>query len=307
MNLKRFFSVAFMTAIMSVNTFAAGINVYVNDELVTFPDAQAKIINDRTMVPVRGLFERLGFDVEWDSVNKMATLRSKYIVISANEQVLIANKPGGPLLKIDDSTMPVISEGRLYLPLRVIAQATGCLVNWDSDTKSVKIAIPEINTGDDQEDGYISDEGNMSPDEQEYLNAVFAYLDDIKQEMIISRDPSLMLFYNVDRSTEANYATIDYTNIINNANAMIELTAPKDLADVDVNVKAFSNLIIRACNAASNKESSVENITSQITGMQQTREGISLDFSMNLVKFFNDKNVSYERLFTEYCLDSMNQ
>ena len=41
------------------------ISVFVNDERVSF-DVAPTIINDRTMVPVRAIFEALGAEVRWD-------------------------------------------------------------------------------------------------------------------------------------------------------------------------------------------------------------------------------------------------
>ena len=42
------------------------LKVYANGELVVFADQAPVIVNDRTLIPVRGAAEALGMDVEWD-------------------------------------------------------------------------------------------------------------------------------------------------------------------------------------------------------------------------------------------------
>lgn len=306
MKLKTILTTLVLTGVLAVNSFAAGINVVYNGEPVVFPDAQPKIINDRTMVPIRGLFEKLGFNITWDNVNKMATLRGKRIIISANEETLIANVPNGQFIELDKTTMPVISEGRLYLPLRVIAQTTGCLVNWEADTKTVVIAQPDLSTDNDDDDTAFSDEGNMMPEDQEYLRTVFEYLDEIKEELITSRDPALMKFYNVNGTAAISSSSYDYSKIIGYANNIKELSASERLMEIQGNVNQFADLIINVCNTAS--DSNIDNATlnAKIADYEQLREGVSLGFSIALVDYFNTRNVAYEKIFTEYCLDLMN-
>ncbi|MGN1317445.1 MAG: copper amine oxidase N-terminal domain-containing protein [Lachnospirales bacterium] len=305
MKFKTIFTTLFLAGLMSVNAFCAGINVVYNNEPVVFSDAQPKIINDRTMVPIRGLFEKLGFRITWDDLSKIATLRSDRITISASEEVLVC-QVGSQFVDLDKSTMPVISEGRLYLPLRVIAQTTGCLVNWEAETKTVVIAKPEKQTAGDDEDIEYADEGSMYPNEQEYLKSLFYYLDEIKQELITSRDPMLMKLYNVNNTIWINKNSYDYSEIINNANKIKELTSTERMEDIKSTTNNFADIIISACSIASDSKIDEASLNSKISDLESQREGISLAFSMALVDFFNNNNVSYEKLFTEYCLDAMN-
>ncbi len=304
MKLRIILTSLLLTGIMSINSFAAGINVFYNNEQVVFPDAQPKIINDRTMVPIRGLFEKLGYDVSWDSVSGVATLRGNRVVISANEEILMANIPGGQFIELDKSTMPVISDGRLYLPLRVIAQTTGCLVNWDANTKSVIIAQRVVEKNNDEDTEY-GDEGTMRSEEQEYLTTLFSYLDDIKSELITSRDPSLMKFYNVNNTVIAEHTGKDYSSIITAANNIKALTANESLEDVKTSSDLFADLIINICTAAADNSISNADLDTKIENASTQRESISINFGISLVDYFNKKNVAYEKLFTEYCLDLM--
>ena len=42
------------------------VKVYVDGNKISFADQEPVIMNDRTMVPLRGIAEALGMDVEWD-------------------------------------------------------------------------------------------------------------------------------------------------------------------------------------------------------------------------------------------------
>jgi len=50
--------------------------VTVNGEAVQFPDQLPLVVNDTTLVPVGSVFSALGFAPEWDSAQRIATLRN---------------------------------------------------------------------------------------------------------------------------------------------------------------------------------------------------------------------------------------
>ena len=58
--------VGFALATQVVSAYAAdGISVTINGEQVVFENQQPVIVDGRTLVPVRGVFEALGFEVDW--------------------------------------------------------------------------------------------------------------------------------------------------------------------------------------------------------------------------------------------------
>jgi len=59
--------VAFFAFAVPMVVSAQQISVYVDGARVDFPDQQPVIIDGRTLVPVRGAFEMLGFEVEWET------------------------------------------------------------------------------------------------------------------------------------------------------------------------------------------------------------------------------------------------
>ena len=44
-----------------------------NGEVVTY-DAPVEVVQDRTMVPIRVISEQLGYDVKWNSANKLVII-----------------------------------------------------------------------------------------------------------------------------------------------------------------------------------------------------------------------------------------
>ena len=115
------------------------ITVLVDGEIIEF-DAQPKMVNDRVMVPMRAIFEKLGAEVLWDPLFERVIVNyneSDQLVMHINEQMVFKN---GGLVYVD--TPPFISESRTYVPLRFISETLGQSVEWSEATYSVYI-VPE--------------------------------------------------------------------------------------------------------------------------------------------------------------------
>lgn len=96
-------SLLFSMLTVKVNTSNDDIKVLVDGTELTF-DVPPQIIDDYTMVPMRGIFEALGYDVEWDEENKqiVANRNSQFIIMTLNEKAYL-NITGGvkDMSKID--------------------------------------------------------------------------------------------------------------------------------------------------------------------------------------------------------------
>ncbi|MBQ7040112.1 MAG: copper amine oxidase N-terminal domain-containing protein, partial [Clostridia bacterium] len=135
--MKRIFSlllVCFMLAgILSVPAAAEGITVILNGEQLQF-DVEPIIINGRTMVPMRAIFEALGCTVAWDGDTQQAIgikNGNKVVVAIGNTAAYI----GGEFTEIDQP--PVLMNSRTLVPLRFVSEAYGCEVDWNGDTQTV--------------------------------------------------------------------------------------------------------------------------------------------------------------------------
>lgn len=96
------------------------------------------IIDGRTMVPVRGVFEYMGYSVEWDANTKTATLtntkKETVIKLTNGETIFTVND------KIVTPDVPQqIIDGRFMLPLRAVGEAVNAKVGWNNETKTATI------------------------------------------------------------------------------------------------------------------------------------------------------------------------
>lgn len=112
------------------------ISVYMNNEKINF-DTEPMLINDRTMVPMRAIFEKLGAVVEWDDKNNTALVQKEHKSISVT--IGAPYMTNGHMRAIPLDSPAVLHNGRTLVPLRAVSQVFGCEVQWDEDTNTVNI------------------------------------------------------------------------------------------------------------------------------------------------------------------------
>ncbi|MCL2373381.1 MAG: endo-1,4-beta-xylanase [Defluviitaleaceae bacterium] len=102
--------------------------VTVDGQAVVFDGAQAVNVDDRILVPVRGVFEALGFTVEWEEASRTAVLtRGGYVVrIPIDSQTFTTNGVNHTL----DVPAQIIND-RTMLPIRAVVESVGYNVEWD--------------------------------------------------------------------------------------------------------------------------------------------------------------------------------
>lgn len=95
---------------------------------------EAEIVEGRTLVPLRAIFETLGASVEWDGTTKTVTsvLGETEIKLTVGEKALYKN---GTALELDVPAQ--IMSGRTMVPVRAISESFGVTVAWDKETKTV--------------------------------------------------------------------------------------------------------------------------------------------------------------------------
>ncbi len=136
MKLKTFIVTLAMTAAMSAACFAQDISVSINGNIVSFPNQQPVIVEGRTLIPLRGVFDNMGYSIDWNGETKTVTLTkgSDTITVNIGESCYYLNGTQHaidvPAQIINSSTM---------LPLRAIGEASGCEVLWDGETKIATI------------------------------------------------------------------------------------------------------------------------------------------------------------------------
>lgn len=111
------------------------IKIKVNGKEIKF-DAAPVIVDDRTLVPVRAIFEALGASVDWNAQTRTAKAvgRGKTVEITIDEMTF---KKNGEAVALDVPAQ-IISD-RTFVPARAVAEAFDCKVTWDGATRTVII------------------------------------------------------------------------------------------------------------------------------------------------------------------------
>ncbi|WP_192930122.1 stalk domain-containing protein [Alkaliphilus pronyensis] len=116
------------------------IKIYVDDKPLSF-DTGAYKINNRVMVPFRGILEAFGAQVGWDENTKTVTAYKDGIVIKLSIGSTTAYK-NTTAYKLD--VPPQIINSRTFIPVRFVSEALGMDVKWDGKNQSVYIVDPSI-------------------------------------------------------------------------------------------------------------------------------------------------------------------
>jgi len=127
---------ALFTLANSANVFAAtDIKLFINgEELVC--DPPAIIENDRLLVPMRAIFEKLEAQVNWDAETRTIT--------AAKNEFILLMQIGNPKMFINNDEIeldvpPSITDDRTMVPARAVSEAFDIPVEWNDETREVNI------------------------------------------------------------------------------------------------------------------------------------------------------------------------
>lgn len=127
-----------------MNGTPVNINVTVNGTSVIFEDQQPIILNDRTLLPVRGVMEAMGKTVSWDEENNRAIVTDGITTVSLGigDETMLKTTVTDGLSATESITLdsvPVNVNDRTLLPIRAVAESFGAEVGWDAETTTVSI------------------------------------------------------------------------------------------------------------------------------------------------------------------------
>ncbi len=129
----------FLMMISTVPVLADNISVYLDGQRLEF-DVPPQLVNGRTMVPMRKIFESLGAAVSWDDPSQTATGKKGDTIINITIDSKTLFKNGVP--KVLD-VAPALIDGRTLVPARAIAESFDCKVEWVEESQSVHIFSTE--------------------------------------------------------------------------------------------------------------------------------------------------------------------
>ncbi len=110
--------------------------VKLNGQQLKF-DQPPQIIEGRTLVPVRAIFEALGANVTWQQATStvIATRSGTTVTLQVGNNEALKNTE-----KILLDVPPVNIKGRVMVPLRFVSEAFGAYVTWDGEHNTVRIS-----------------------------------------------------------------------------------------------------------------------------------------------------------------------
>lgn len=115
------------------------IMVYVDNQPLSF-DTPPLIKNERTLVPLRAIFEKLGYSINWNPKDQTITGKKKSLTIKmqiGRRQAFLNDKA------ILVEAAPLLVDSQAMVPLRFIAESTDAKVYWNEAAKTVSITSKE--------------------------------------------------------------------------------------------------------------------------------------------------------------------
>lgn len=156
-NIKKICLVFLFTIFATTNIFALGkwinmdlkyddkvhkysaeeINIEIDGEKIKNFNMPPIIIEGRTLVPLRDIFEHIDARIEWDKDTREIFVQKDGIDIVFQIDNKQAVKNFVDIIELD--VAPKIINGYTMLPLRAISDSIGYNVSWDNTTRTVKI------------------------------------------------------------------------------------------------------------------------------------------------------------------------
>ena len=127
------------------------VSLVINENNFTPSEGQmpSVIIDDRTLVPVREVFELLGGTVNWNAEDKKVSVSidNNSVELTINNNVAIVN---GEEKQLDVPAK--IINNKTMVPVRFISENCGLKVEWNGESKTVFISKPAEILDEDQDD-----------------------------------------------------------------------------------------------------------------------------------------------------------
>lgn len=113
---------------------SSAIKVLLNGKAIKFDQSPIMAEGDRVMVPIRAIFEALGYTLSWDQATQTAT------AVKEDSELVVKEGLSGVHLNGEwipfDAPNINVSE-RILVPVRIISECAGANVAWDGTNKTV--------------------------------------------------------------------------------------------------------------------------------------------------------------------------
>jgi hypothetical protein len=115
-------------------------NVMVNGTCMAFDEVGPENVNGRVMVPMRAITEKLGAEVGYDQATRTATIVSGETTVThviGTDTITVQTGETAESVQMD--CVSYLRNGTTMVPVRFVADALGCSVEWDGTYKTVVI------------------------------------------------------------------------------------------------------------------------------------------------------------------------
>jgi len=136
--------ILFVTVFSTPVLCLSPVSVVLNGEKIMF-DVDPIIIDDRTLVPMRAVFEALGAVVSYDEQTKMITA-TKTAEMAGTREIILTAGSRNAMVTVNGVAEEYLLDvepreigGRILLPVRFIGEALCADVRWDSIKRQVLI------------------------------------------------------------------------------------------------------------------------------------------------------------------------
>lgn len=140
MKIKFLFLCLLLVSFLTVPVTASDqVTVTVNGAKIHF-DQNPIIENNRTLVPVRFIFEALGATVDWEPASEtvIASKEESRVVLQIGSRVMTQD---GKMIWLD--VAPRLLNDRTLVPLRAVSEAFGAAVEWIEESQTVVITTEQ--------------------------------------------------------------------------------------------------------------------------------------------------------------------
>jgi len=130
------FALIMVLALTPNTALANTVTVTINGQAVVFADQGPVIVDGRTLVPVAGVFQALGFTTQWHPDTRQVAINrdTDTILLTIGNRTFTTNSTSHTL----DVPAQIIG-GRTMLPIAVVLRSVGYEVNWDGVSRTVTI------------------------------------------------------------------------------------------------------------------------------------------------------------------------
>lgn len=197
------------------STHQENIPIIINGEEIVC-DQPPVIMEGRTLVPLRAIFEGLGAEVYWnnDTRSVTATKDGTTIFLTIGSSVLYKNGEATHM----DVPGQIINE-RTVVPVRAVSESFGANVYWDNDTRTVRVYTDTYTEPEEPSEPEISEDNTDAKPENPEVNPPEEERPPVVDDQAAAYNSAMDLYRN-GYSYQAYYAFRDLGNYRDSAEMM---------------------------------------------------------------------------------------